>query len=107
MGERNGILANEKHQKAFNNVKATAVTDITLACPDFTKPVEIYTDASTALGSVITQKYKTNSILQRKLTGAQKWYSVTKVELLAIVETLKEFKGMLWGQKLKVYAEAI
>ncbi len=28
----------------------------------------------------------------------QQKYSVTKIELLAIVETLKEFKGMLWGQ---------
>ncbi len=28
--------------------------------------------------------------------------SVTEIELLAIVETLKEFKGMLWGQDIKV-----
>ena len=34
-------------------------------------------------------------------------YSVTNIdiELLAIVETLKEFKGMLWGQKLKVFTD--
>jgi hypothetical protein len=32
-------------------------------------------------------------------------YSVTKIELLAIVETLKEFKGMLWGQSIKVYTD--
>ncbi len=30
-------------------------------------------------------------------------YNVTKIELLAIVETLKEFWGMLWGQTIKVY----
>ncbi len=30
-------------------------------------------------------------------------YSVTKIELLAIVETLKEFQGMLWRQTIKVY----
>jgi hypothetical protein len=30
-------------------------------------------------------------------------YSVTEIELLAIVETLKKFKGMLWGQNKKVY----
>ena len=35
----------------------------------------------------------------------QQRYSVTKIELLAIVETLKEFKGMLWGQKLKVFTD--
>ncbi len=32
-------------------------------------------------------------------------YSVTKIELLAIVETLKEFRGMLWGQTTKVYTD--
>ncbi len=32
-------------------------------------------------------------------------YSVTKTELLAIVETLKEFWGMLWGQTIKVYTD--
>ena len=30
---------------------------------------------------------------------------MTKIELLAIVETLKEFKGMLWGQRLKVFTD--
>ena len=32
-------------------------------------------------------------------------YSVTELELLAIVETLKEFRGMLWGQRTKVYTD--
>ncbi len=30
---------------------------------------------------------------------------MTEIELLAIVETLKEFKGMLWGQQIKVYTD--
>ena len=30
---------------------------------------------------------------------------MTKIELLTIVETLKEFKGMMWGQKLKVFTD--
>ena len=36
---------------------------------------------------------------------AQRKYSVTEIKLLAIVETLKEFKGMLWGQPVKVYTD--
>jgi hypothetical protein len=32
-------------------------------------------------------------------------YSVTELELLSIVETLKEFKGVLWGQELIVYTD--
>jgi hypothetical protein len=35
----------------------------------------------------------------------QRKYSVTKIELLAIVKTLKEFKGMLWGQNIKVFTD--
>ncbi len=35
----------------------------------------------------------------------QQKYSVTEIELLAIVKTLKEFKGMLWGQDIKVYTD--
>jgi hypothetical protein len=31
--------------------------------------------------------------------------SVTEIKLLAIVETLKEFQGMLWGQTIKVYTD--
>ncbi len=33
----------------------------------------------------------------------QQKYSVTEIELLATVETLMEFKEMLWGQDIKVY----
>ncbi len=44
------------HQQAFDNVKATIAKEVVLAYPDFTKPFEMYTDASTMqLGSVITQ----------------------------------------------------
>jgi hypothetical protein len=35
----------------------------------------------------------------------QRKYSVTKIELLAIVKTLKEFKGMLWGKQIKVFTD--
>ena len=31
--------------------------------------------------------------------------SMTKQELLGIVETLKEFKGMLWSQTITVYTD--
>ena len=35
----------------------------------------------------------------------QQKYSVTEIELLAIVEILKEFKVMLWGCLIKVYKD--
>ena len=96
----------EIHQKAFDNVKATIARDVVLAYPDYSKEFEIYTDAlSKQLGAVITQGTKPIAFFSRKLTKMQQHYIVTKIELLAIVETLKEFKGMLWGQRLKVFTD--
>ncbi len=70
------------------------------------KPFEIYTDASsTQLGAVITQDKRAVAFFSRKLSEMQQKYSVTKIELLATMETLKEFKGMLWVQDIKVYTD--
>ncbi len=77
-----------------------------MAHPDFTKPFEIYTDASTMhLGAVINQDNRPIAFFSRKLYETQTKYSVTKIKLLTIVETLKEFWGMLWGQQIKVYTD--
>ncbi len=57
------------------------------------------------MGAVIIQDNRPIAFFSRKLSGAQSKYTVTKLELLAIVETLKEFKGMLWGQRLNVYTD--
>jgi hypothetical protein len=35
------------HQTAFDNVKTTIAKKVVLAYPDFSKPFDIYTDAST------------------------------------------------------------
>jgi hypothetical protein len=45
------------------------------------------------------------AFFSRKLSKTQQKYSVMEIELLATVETLKEFKGMLWGQDIKVYTD--
>jgi len=94
------------HQKAFDEIKEVIARDVVLAYPDFDETFEIYTDASTRqLGAVITQKNRPIAFFSRKLTDTQRRYTVTEQELLAIVETLKEFKGMLWGQKIKIYTD--
>ena len=94
------------HQRAFNHVKATIAREVVLAYPDYSKVFEIYTDASSKqLGAVITKENRQVAFFSWKLSTTQRKYSVTKIELLAIVETLKEFKGMLWGQNIKVFTD--
>jgi hypothetical protein len=96
----------EINQRAFNHVKATMAKDVVLAYPDYSKVFEIYTDASSKqLGAVITQDNRPIAFFSWKLANTQCKYSITEIELLAIVETLKEFKGMLWGQNIKVFTD--
>ena len=74
-----------------------------LAYPNYSKVFEIYTDASTRqLGAVITQNGRILAFFSRKFSVTQQKYSITELELLSIAKCLKEFKGMLWGQRIKV-----
>jgi hypothetical protein len=96
----------EVHQKAFNHVKGTIAKDVVLAYPDYSKVFEIYTDASSKqLGAMITQDNRPIPFFSWKLSDTHCKYSVTKTELLAMFKTLKEFKGMLWGQHIKVFTD--
>ena len=71
------------HYQAFENVQAAIAKEIVLAYPDFLKPFEIYTDASsTQLGAVITQDNKPIAFFSRKLSKTQQKYSVTEIGLL-------------------------
>ncbi len=87
-------------------MKATIARDVVWAYPDYSKEFEIYTDASSKqLGALITQGNKTIAFFSRKLTEMQQPTTLQCDQscTITIVKTLKEFKGMLWGQRLKVF----
>jgi hypothetical protein len=70
----------EVHQRALNHVKATIAKDVVLVYPDYSKVFEIYTDAfSKQLGAVITQDNRPIAFFSRKLSDAQRKYSITKI----------------------------
>ena len=77
-----------------------------LAYPDFNDEFVIHTDASDLqLGAVISQKGKPIAFYSRKLKPEQTRYTTTEKELLSIVETLKEFRNILLGQKIVVHTD--
>jgi hypothetical protein len=80
---------------------STIAKVVVFAYPDCNKVFEVYR-CFIYPGSVITQSNRPLVFFSRKLTEMQQKYSVTEIELLAIVETVKEFKGTLWGQNLIV-----
>ncbi len=60
------------HQQAFDKRKADIAKETVLAYPDFSKPIEIYTDASlTQLGAMITQDNRPIAFFSRKLSEIQ------------------------------------
>jgi hypothetical protein len=54
---------------------------------------------------MITQDNRPIAFFSQKLSDVQSKYTVTELEHLAILETLKEFNGMLWGQRINVYTD--
>ena len=96
----------ETEQAAFDNIKRIIGKETLLAYPDFSKPFIIHTDAShLQLGAVISQDGQPIAFYSRKLQPVQTRYTTTERELLSIVETLKEFRNILLGQKIIIYTD--
>jgi RNase H-like domain found in reverse transcriptase/Integrase zinc binding domain len=87
-------------------MKALIAKETLLTFPDFSQEFEIHTDASKLqLGACISQNGKPVAFYSRKLQPAQTRFTTTERELLSIVETLKEFRNILLGQKIKVHTD--
>ena len=72
--------------------KETLLTDT-----NFDKIFKINTDASKVqLGAYISQEGRSVAFYSRKLNPTQTQYTTTERELLSIVETLKEFRNILY-----------
>lgn len=106
VGKRNLKWTPECDQ-AFKTIKAVLAKEAFIRYPDHNKPFHIYTDASDyQLGSVIMQEGKPVAYFSRKLNAAQRNYTVGEKEILSIVETLREYKTMLYGCcELHVYTD--
>ena len=93
-------------QKAFDKIKRHVAREVLLSYPNFNEEFVIHADASqTQLGGIISQKGKPVAFYSRKLSDAQTRYTTGERELLSIVETLKEFRTILWGQRIKTYTD--
>jgi hypothetical protein len=95
------IQPKEEQQKPFELIKKIMSRNSPLSFLDFSKPFHIYADASDyQLGPVIMQDEKSLAFYSHKLNTREQ-------ELLSIVETLKEFKNVLLGQRITVHTDLI
>jgi hypothetical protein len=93
-------------QKGFDEIKQKVSQETLIAFPYFEKKCHVYTGASNKqLRAVIMQEGKRLAFYSRKLSSAQTRYTTGEQELLSIVETLKESKKILLGQKVIVHTD--
>ena len=97
-------------QEAFETLKQCLMKDPILVYPDFTKEFYLATDASsTGLGAVLLQKRKCRmrviSYASRVMTSAEKNYSTTERECLALFWGLKKFKHLILGYKVNLLTD--
>jgi hypothetical protein len=96
----------KEHQDAFEQFKIIISKETLLTFPNFNEPFHIFTDASKyQLGAVIMQNNKPLAFYSRKLNAAQQKYTTGEQELLSIVEMLKEFRNIVFGQRIVIHTD--
>jgi RNase H-like domain found in reverse transcriptase/Integrase zinc binding domain/Chromo (CHRromatin Organisation MOdifier) domain len=83
----------DKEQQAFDSIKAALCHAPTLAMPDTQKDFTVICDASDfGIGAVLMQEGHPVAYFSKLLNAAQRNYTVSDRELLAVVEALKQWR---------------
>ena len=95
---------------AFQRLKTELSSGNLLIYPDFRDPFIVATDASSiALGAVLSQKRNGKErpicYASRQLKNAEKNYSATELELLAVIWATKQFRCYLLGRKFRLVTD--
>ena len=105
-GKGKRFIWEDSHQKAFDKMKGLMAKGALLAFPDFTKKFILHTDASDLqIGGVLSQQGKPIGFFSKKFNAAQRKYTVTQRELLAIVESLKHFRNIIYSHEIEVFTD--
>ena len=104
------FVFNDACRKAFEELKKRLVSAPIIVAPDWDQPFEVMCDASgVALGVVLGQRRE--KILHpiyyasKALNVAQRNYTVTEQELLAVVYAFEKFRSYLLGAKVIVHTD--
>lgn len=100
----------KEQDEAVTSVKEKLIAAPVLSCPDFTKPFFLQTDASkTGLGAILYQAFeegeKPVAYASRSLNSAERKYSVTEQECLAVLWAVQKFRPYLEGTRFTVVTD--
>ena len=102
---------NIEQQSAYDKLKKLLLLDPSLSFPDYTKPFILSVDASNyGVGAVLAQLNeegleKPIAFTSRLLNKAERNYSTTEREALAIIHALSKFRTIILGYNLKIYTD--
>ncbi|CAM8978287.1 unnamed protein product [Rhodiola kirilowii] len=97
-------------KEAFDDLKEALTSTPIIQTPDWEQPFKIMCDASDyAVGAVLGQRINKKAIViyyaSRTLDTAQRNYSTTEKELLAVEFALEKFRAYLLGAKVIVFSD--
>lgn len=97
-------------QKSFDDIKVALTTAPVLGLPDPNKPFKLATDASDkGIAAVLSQKQdgkeRVISYFSRQLKNAEKNYSITEKEAMAVVKAIDHFRPSLFGRRFTVITD--
>lgn len=111
LGGKSKFVWTPEAQSAFETLKTKLLSAPLLAHPDFSRPFVIQCDAcTTGVGSVLYQldeagNEKPIAFMSKKFNSAQRNYTITELECLAAVLSVKRFRGFIEGMEFKVVTD--
>jgi transposase InsO family protein len=104
------FMWDQRTNKACNTLKKLLTEESLLQYPDFTKPCVLTTDTSNeVLGAILSQGPIGQDLpvayASRTLSNAEKNYSTTEKELLAIVWGCRQYRQYLFGRKFTIVTD--
>lgn len=108
--KRQSISWNDQAEKSFREIKQRLISAPILAAPDFSLEFMIHADASCqGLGAMLTQVHDGSEVViayaSKGLSRAERNYSVTELEIYAVVFACETFKGYIQGVHFKVITD--
>lgn len=99
-----------QHTEAFETLRTALCTDPVLIYPDFTKNFLLTTDSSGyAVGAVLSQKIdgqdRAIGYASRQLNSAERNYSTTERELVAVLFGIRFFNCYIYGRFFTVHTD--
>lgn len=111
LSDKQKFVWTDEHTQSFTALKKAIMEATMLSYPKFGEEFIIHTDSSKRqIGSVIFQKDKEDQLrpiafFSKKLSPTERRYHIMEQELYAIVQTLSQYRTMLFGQKITVYTD--